>query len=148
MTNSHRIAFLTVVLAVSLSAFPATSTMHVALLGDSLAFGAGDETGKGIGGRLEPELRSRGIESIVTTNHGVTGATTRDLDAALRKPAVRTAIARANAVVISVGANDLRATLLGEEPLRSPLLIADEVLDSIGAIVAEVRRVNPKTRIL
>ena len=148
MTTSLRILFLTVVLAASLSASPATSTMHVALLGDSLAFGAGDETGKGIGGRLEPELRSRGIQSIVTSNHGVTGATTRDLDAALRKPAVRTAIVRANAVVISVGANDLRGTLLGEEPLRSPLLIAEEVLNNISAIVAEVRRVNPKTRIL
>lgn len=148
MTTSLRISLLMVVLAVSLPAAPATGTMHVALVGDSLAFGAGDESGKGIGGRLEPELRSRGIKSIVTTNFGVTGATTRDLNAALRKPAVREAVARAHAVVISAGANDLRATLLGEEPLRSPLIIAGEVLDNIEAIVAEVRRVNPKARIL
>jgi len=148
MILSLRIALLTLVLAVSLSAAPATSSMHVALVGDSLAFGAGDETGQGIGGRLEPELRRRGVKSIVTTNHGVTGATTRDLHAALRKPAVRTAIERANAVVISAGANDLRAMLLGEERLRSPLIVADEVLNNIESIVGEVRRVNPTTRIL
>src|SRR5687767_10813779 len=148
MTTTFRSVLLTVVVAVSLAAWPATAGMNVALLGDSLAFGAGDETGKGLAGRLEPELRRRGIKSIVTTNLAVTGATTRDLGAALGKEATRTAVAQANAVVISIGANDLRATLLGEERLRSPLIIADEVLRNIGSIVAEVRRLNPHTRIL
>src|SRR5688500_18913561 len=64
MTTSVRIAVLTAVLAVALPSYSAPGEMHVALLGDSLAFGAGDETGKGIGGRLEPELRSRGVKSI------------------------------------------------------------------------------------
>lgn len=148
MTTTARIAVLTAVLAVALPSYSAPGAMHVALLGDSLAFGAGDEEGKGIGGRLEPELRSRGVKSIITNNLGVTGATTSDLSAALRKAPARTAITRADAIVISIGANDLRSTLLGEEPIRSPLLIADEVLRNIEAIVGEVRRVNPKTRIL
>lgn len=148
MTTPRRIAVLTVLLALVVPAYSAPGEMHVTLLGDSLAFGAGDETGKGIGGRIEPELRSRGVKSIVTTNLGVTGATTSDLAAELRKPAARAAIARADAIVISIGANDLRSTLLGEQPMRSPVVIADEVLANIEAIVGEVRRVNQKSRIL
>jgi lysophospholipase L1-like esterase len=143
-----RILVLTVALAAALPSHSAPGEMRVTLLGDSLAFGAGDEEGKGIGGRLEPELRSRGVKSIVTSNLGVTGATTSDLSGELRKPAARKAITNADAIVISIGANDLRSTLLGEQPMRSPLVIADEVLQNIEAIVGEVRRVNPKSRIL
>lgn len=150
MTPILRIALLPVVLAVAFAASPAEATrsMHVALVGDSLAFGAGDEDGKGIGGRLEPEMRSRGIDSLVTTNLGVTGATTRDLEAALLVAATRKAIESADAIVISIGANDLRKTLLGEERLRSPLLIADEVLRRMDGIVTEIRAMNSNARIL
>ncbi|HUP46451.1 MAG TPA: GDSL-type esterase/lipase family protein [Thermoanaerobaculia bacterium] len=150
MTTPLRAAVLSAILAASLAAYPASMprTMHVALVGDSLAYGAGDEAGKGIAGRLEPELRSRGIESIVTTNLGSTGATTRDLAAVLRLRATRTAIARVDAIVLSAGANDLRAMLLGREPMRSPLIIADEVLRNMDAIVADIRSLNPNARIL
>lgn len=126
----------------------AANSFHVALIGDSLASGAGDEAGKGIAGRLEPELRRRGVESVAATNFGVTGATTRDLESALGRAPIRAAIRRADAVVVSIGANDLRGLLLGEEPVRSPLLIAGEVLQRLGAIVATVRELNPKARIL
>ncbi|HUP50742.1 MAG TPA: GDSL-type esterase/lipase family protein [Thermoanaerobaculia bacterium] len=148
--SMFRAALLAAALATAVTAYPASGPreIHVALVGDSLAYGAGDESGRGIGGRLEPELRSRGIDSIVTTNLGATGATTRDLAAALRRPATRAALARAHAVVVSIGANDLRRPLLGEEPLRSPLLIVDEVLRNIEGIVAELRRINPEARIL
>ena len=150
MTSSLRAATLAAALTVSLAAYPATAprTIHVALLGDSLAFGAGDEAGKGIGGRLEPELRSRGVRTVTTTNLGATGATTADVTARLSLPATRSAIARADAIVLSMGANDLRVMLTGEQPLRSPLLIADEVLRSIAATVAELHRINPNARVL
>src|SRR5687767_6712006 len=107
MTTSRRIVILHLVLAISVSASALSEPrkINVALVGDSLAFGAGDESGKGLGGRLEPELRSRGIHSIVTTNLGATGATTRDLEKSLRQRATQSAIARANAVVVSIGAN-------------------------------------------
>lgn len=150
MKTSLRIAILAAVLAASVTARPSPlpPEMRVALVGDSLVHGAGDESGKGLAGRLERELRSRGFGSIVTTNLGVTGATTDDLGAALRLPKTRAAVRRAHAVVVSVGANDLRATLFGDEPVRSPLVIADQVLRNIDGIVDEIRALNPGTRIL
>ena len=57
--------------------------IRVVTLGDSLAYGAGDEQREGIAGRLEDELRRRGITSEVT-NHGVNGAQTADLLARLK----------------------------------------------------------------
>jgi lysophospholipase L1-like esterase len=148
MIRTRVLSILFALLAAQLPAATASRAMHVALVGDSLAYGAGDESGQGIGGRLEPELRSRGIESIVTTNLGVTGSTTRDLEAKLRLPGTRKTIRAAQAVVVSAGANDLRAAFMGEQPMKSPLLIADEVLRNIDEIVATIREINPDARIL
>ena len=143
------------ILSAALAAVPATAysispqrPMHVAVLGDSLAHGAGDEEGKGIAGRLEGELRSRGIDSVITTKLGATGATTRDFNAALSQPVHRESIARADAIVLSIGANDLRVALLGGRSSESPLDIVDQVLRDIGATVAELHLINPHARIL
>jgi lysophospholipase L1-like esterase len=148
MTSSIRVAILTVALAASLTAHTALAErhLHVVTIGDSLAYGIGDEEGKGIAGRLEPELRDRGIESVVTANLAANGATTRDVSARLREPETRSAIARANAVVLSVGANDFRLPL-SEQTLRSPRLIVEQVLRDIDATVAELHRINPTARI-
>lgn len=149
MIRSIRFAALAATLAVAtLHAAPPARSMHVALLGDSLAYGVGDESGKGIAGRLEPELRSRGVDSMVATNLGAYGATTRDLAAKLRQPDARAAIATADAVVLSIGANDVRLLLTGGEPLRSPLAIAGDVLRNIERIVAELRLLNPDAQVL
>lgn len=148
MRRSIRSAIFTLVLVVSAYAGAAPSEIHVALLGDSLAHGVGDEAGKGIAGRIEPELRSRGVAAIHTTNLGKNGATTRDLVARLADPATRAVLGRADAIVLSIGANDVRPQLLGEEPLRSPVVLVDEVLRNLDTIVAELRRINPGAQIL
>jgi lysophospholipase L1-like esterase len=148
MTNSIRLVFVTAAFAALISSPAFAREMRVALIGDSLAFGAGDEAGKGIAGRIEPELRQRGFKSIVATNLGVTGATSRDLTAVLEQTATRKAIARAHAVVLSAGANDVRPKLLGEEPLQSPLVIAEQVLNNLEAAISEIHRLNPEARIL
>jgi lysophospholipase L1-like esterase len=148
MTNSIRFAFVTAAFAALISAPAFAREMRLAFIGDSLAYGTGDEAGKGIAGRIEPELRERGFKSIATTNLGVTGTTSRDLTAALQQAATRKAIASAHAIVLSAGANDVRPTLLGEEPLQSPLVIAEEVLNNLEGVVSEIHRLNPEARIL
>ncbi|HVS30791.1 MAG TPA: GDSL-type esterase/lipase family protein [Thermoanaerobaculia bacterium] len=148
MTPSIRAVILAAALTAPLTAYPAPREFHVAVVGDSLAQGAGDESGQGIAGRLEPELRSRGVDSVVTVNFGANGATTSDIAARLRQPATRVALARANAIVLSAGANDLRRSVTGEQPLRSPLVIVDQVLRNIAGIVAELHRINPEAHIL
>lgn len=135
------------VAAASVQAKPAAKSLHVALVGDSLAYGAGDEEGKGIAGRLQPELRSRGIDSVVTTNLGTTGATTIEVGAKLRDAATRRKLAGADAIVLSMGANDLRE-LFSEGGIGSPFELIDRVLSNIRSAVTDLRRLNPDAKIL
>src|SRR5688572_3277456 len=96
-------------------------TLHVVSLGDSLAYGAGDESGEGITGRLEDELRVRGVTAVETVNLGVNGAQTNDVLARLKQERTRKAITAADAVVLSIGANDLfRTPHSREEIMRNP----------------------------
>lgn len=150
MTSLHRATLFMALLVTSAAhaAVPAPPRpLQIALVGDSLAYGAGDEQGKGIGGRLQPELRSRGNLTAVTTNFGTTGATTLEVAAKLRDAATRRKLAEADAIVLSTGANDVREALFGDGE-SSPLTLVDEVLGNIAAIVTDLRRINPRARIL
>jgi lysophospholipase L1-like esterase len=120
----------------------------VVTLGDSLAYGAGDETHSGIAGRLKDELHARGV-SADTVNLGVNGAQTADLIARLGQDRVRRNVASADAIVLSIGANDLfRTPGAREETLRNPLTVAGRILDRIAKIVTELHALNPAVRVL
>ena len=115
--------------------------MKLVALGDSLAYGAGDETGGGLAGRL------RG--TFDTVNLGVNGAQTSDLLGRLRQERVRREVAGADAIVLSIGANDLfRSQAARNETLRAPLAVAMRILGRIEQVVGELRRLNPSARIL
>ena len=112
-------------------------SLHVVTLGDSLAYGAGDETGRGIAGRLEEELRRRGMTDSETVNLGVNGAQTADLLARLKQDRVRKPVARADAIILSIGANDLfRTQSAREETLRAPLVVAERGIVVFNAVCA------------
>lgn len=123
--------------------------IDVVALGDSLARGTGDEQSEGLTGRLKSELTRRGIPSVKTVNLGVNGARTADVLARLREPQVREAIAAADAVVLSIGANDLAETATSRDvSLRKLLDAADTILDHIAEVVDTVHELNPHGRIL
>lgn len=123
--------------------------IRVVAIGDSLAYGTGDESGEGIAGRLEDELRTRGITSVETQNLGVNGAQTADLITRLKQERTRKAVADADAIVLSIGANDLfRTPGAREETLQNPLAVASRILTRLESIVAELHRLAPKARIL
>jgi lysophospholipase L1-like esterase len=123
--------------------------LHVVALGDSLAYGAGDESGEGIAGRLDDELRNHGVAEVETVNLGVNGAQTSDLMSRLKQKRVRDEIARADAIVLSIGANDLfRTPHSREETLRAPLAVAERILGRIETIVRELHTINPRARVM
>ena len=125
------------------------ASIRVVTLGDSLAYGAGDETGKGLAGRLKVELKDRGVSDVTTVNLGVNGAQTSDLIARLKSERVRSAVGDADAIVLSIGANDLfRTPSAREQTLHNPLAVADRILGRIETIVGEIRAINPAARIL
>lgn len=124
-------------------------TLHVVAIGDSLAYGAGDESGAGIAGRLQGELLAQGIGEVETVNLGVNGAQTADLIRRLEQKRVRDQIARADAIVLSIGANDLfRSPHSREEMMRAPLAAAERILGRISTIVTELHEINPRAKIL
>ena len=153
------VASMLVYLAIGCGGRPATATMtktstarqlplqepaihRVVMLGDSLAYGTGDELGKGIAGRLDRE-------SFSTLNLGVNGAQTTDLRGKLGQESFRHRIGDADAIVLSIGANDLFRTQSGrEETLRDPIGVATKILDRISDIVSDLHQVAPNARIL
>ena len=118
------------------------------ILGDSLARGAGDERGFGIAGRLDAELRRRGIRARRTYNLGVNGARTNDLLRQLESENVRRILAESNVIVVSIGGNDLwggtewRNVSTSEAGTRM-----NDVMGRIGEIVQRIRTANPRARI-
>lgn len=134
------------------SAAPTAASQQPAIapliLGDSLGRGTGDETGLGIGGRLEADLRQRHLSVRPLTNLAVNGARSPDLLALLAHPNVRTLIAQSNVIVVSIGGNDLFGT--GDwrsAPPRDPDVVMVGVLDRIDSIVKAIRAANPRARI-
>ena len=129
---------------------PAASRAVIApvILGDSLARGAGDERGLGIGGRLDAELVRRRIPARRTYNLGVNGSRTQDLLRQTESVNVQRILAESNVIILSIGGNDL----WGGEEWRSVSTADAEarmnaVLERIESIVQRVRKANPKARI-
>jgi lysophospholipase L1-like esterase len=115
---------------------------RVAILGDSVAHGTGDESGRGIAGNLDALLGDK----HVIENLGIDGARTWNVLALLRNGA---AIATCDAVVISIGGNDL----FGDSVARLATLVApsyamDRAIARVAAIVAAIHRRNPATRVI
>lgn len=118
------------------------------VLGDSVARGAGDESGRGIGGWLDERLRTAGIQSSSTTNLGVNGARTGVVRNVLRRESTRAALRRADAVIVSVGGNDLygdsNARLLAS---LSPERQRRRTIAKVTKVVAEIRALNPAAHV-
>ena len=129
------------------AAAPATVLAPI-ILGDSLARGAGDESGLGIGGRLDQELRRRGVRARRTYNLGINGARTKDLLAQLERPNVQELLRQSNVIVVSIGGNDL----WGGNDWRNaappdPDAAMTDVLRRIETVIERIRAVNPRARI-
>lgn len=126
----------------------ARGTIAPIILGDSLARGAGDESGLGISGRLDDELKGRKLAARKTYNLGVNGARTADLLRQLETPNVRTMLAESNVIVVSIGGNDLwggndwRSVATADADARM-----DDVLARIESAIASIRSANPRARI-
>lgn len=118
------------------------------ILGDSLARGAGDQQGLGIGGRLDQELRRRGMRAQRTYNVAVNGARTRDLLEVLERPNVQQLLRESNTIIVSIGGNDL----WGGNDWRNaappdPDAVMSDVLTRIESAIEKIRAANPTARI-
>ncbi|HEY8130486.1 MAG TPA: GDSL-type esterase/lipase family protein [Thermoanaerobaculia bacterium] len=124
-------------------------TLRVVVIGDSLAQGTGDESGKGIPGDLEDEVRQRGISSVEVKSYGVAGATTEDVAHRMDDDAIRNDVANADAVVLSVGANNVfQDPEARARAIRDRDAYAREILERVAGVVAQIRAINPDAEII
>lgn len=111
----------------------------VAILGDSVARGAGDETGRGMASYLP---------DVAVMNLGIDGARTYTVLRHVRKSSVARALSSADAVIVSIGGNDL----FGDSRARlfstfAPELSMRRAISRVKRVVAAVRRENASARI-
>lgn len=107
---------------------------RIAVLGDSVAHGAGDESGRaGIAGRLG------------AANFGVDGARTHGVLDVLRRADVGAVLRSADIVVVSIGGNDL----FGDGAARFLTRLAPaRAINRIAAIVDRIHAANPAARVV
>ncbi|MFB9328133.1 GDSL-type esterase/lipase family protein [Paenibacillus aurantiacus] len=118
---------------------------RVVALGDSLTRGAGDPSGKGYVGYMTDELKTKAADQeIVVKNYGVDGMRTPELAESLAKPAVRAELAAANAVVVSIGGNDLfrSGETLGNLDPVNIASIQETFLTDLSRVLKELRTLN------
>jgi lysophospholipase L1-like esterase len=112
---------------------------RVAIVGDSVAHGAGDESGRGIAGNLDALLGGKHL----VTNLGINGARTWNVLLLLQRPIV------ADAIVLSIGGNDLYGDSIARfTTLVAPTLAMERTIDRIATIVAAIHHENPSTRVV
>jgi lysophospholipase L1-like esterase len=114
---------------------------RILVLGDSVAHGAGDESGRGLAADIDRELARLGIAHDAVIDAAINGSRTWQLASAVVQPRVRELVARADAIVVSIGGNDLygdsRARMLS---MLAPQLRMDVVVDRITSIVHTLER--------
>jgi lysophospholipase L1-like esterase len=120
------------------------------VLGDSLARGTGDESGRGWAGDVFDAFKLRGAARMA--NLGVDGAESADVRKVAETPNVRTLASSADVILFSAGGNDLSHSATRD--MRSPAEMAgsldkarDAYVTNLRAILKDLREANPKSPI-
>ena len=117
--------------------------VRILVLGDSLAKGTGDETGKGFGVRVQESFRANGKGPAELTNLAVNGMETPEVLAVAETPNVRALARSASLILLSAGGNDLShgATSFGSRGDASPAALPDAVAAARGRYVENLRKI-------
>jgi lysophospholipase L1-like esterase len=82
-------------------------TLSLLIMGDSIARGTGDETGKGFSAYLPDYLKNLTPKQVAVTNIGINGLQSKGLQDLLQGGKMNALLADADFVLISIGGNDL-----------------------------------------
>lgn len=130
----------------ALAAIPKpTGELFVLVLGDSLAKGTGDETGKGYAGVLLDRLKKSRPATVA--NLAVPGAVSKDVAELVEGSNVRSLAASADLILLSAGGNDL-SRAVRESPGSAVQMTADvtkaraQFLENMKGILGRLREAN------
>jgi lysophospholipase L1-like esterase len=121
------------------------------VLGDSLARGTGDETGKGFASDVFETLKKG--RPVDIANLAVNGAESRDVLKVLDSENVRRLAASADWILLSVGGNDLshavprEAAAMTSAPLEEIVLSRARYAGNLRQILSRLREANPRAPI-
>jgi lysophospholipase L1-like esterase len=114
------------------------------VLGDSLARGTGDETGKGFASNVLESVKKAGAADMA--NLAVNGAESSDVVRVLQSENVGRLAASADWILLSVGGNDLSHATREAAGANSPLEISaarTRYASNLRQILSRLREVNP-----
>ena len=114
------------------------------VLGDSLARGTGDETGKGFAADVLDAVKKKGAADMA--NLAVNGAESGDVLKVLDSENVRRFAASADAILLSAGANDLTHAVPLQAPSAPSASPLDEILASRARYAANLRQILSRLR--
>lgn len=126
--------------------------IRMAVIGDSLARGTGDDEGLGFVRRAANLLKDEGKDVQVLNNLGVNGLRTDALLKKLDEQGVQYVLQQSNFILLSIGANDLfqgGQVLQGEDPPTAEKLAAalPETSKRLQEILKKVKEINPNAQI-
>ncbi|GGG11719.1 GDSL-type esterase/lipase family protein [Paenibacillus aceti] len=132
----------------------AAAPYDLTAIGDSLAKGTGDDTGKGFARRTVELLTKKDKESQLINNLGINGLTTKALLPMLDESGVQYGLKQAGIIILSIGGNDLFAGAHGYKN-SGELPSAAEMDAAVAAsgenfkqIVKKLREINPDAQLV
>lgn len=121
-------------------------TSSILIMGDSIAFGIGDEENLGIGGRYRALLED---EEVELTNIAVPGYETEQLLNLVEMGENNSSISQADLIIISIGGNDLNR-LEYEDSLTMNIVFQEglkKYIENLDLLVKEIRGINPDAQL-
>ncbi|MEX0878824.1 MAG: GDSL-type esterase/lipase family protein [Thermoanaerobaculia bacterium] len=130
---------------------PRDGTYRILVVGDSLAKGTGDESGKGFAVDVLDAAKKRGAAEM--TNLGVNGMESPEVRALVETGNVRALAGGADLILVSAGGNDLShgATRGSASPSDVAGAVADargRYVENLRAILTTLREANPPAPIV
>lgn|GEM_PF-6350357 len=132
----------------SRTASPRKGPVHLVALGDSLAHGFGDASGRGFVGDVGADYRAAGA-TVMETNLGIDGLTSDGLLQELKQSSVQTALSSATVILLSIGGNDLN-NAAGFPNISRPRIAAAQshFQKNLTSILQKLRQENQTAPIL
>jgi lysophospholipase L1-like esterase len=128
---------------------PGKARKLLLVLGDSLAKGTGDESGRGFATDVLDALRKRGPVEI--GNLAVNGAESAEVRELVGQENVRSLAATADWILLSVGGNDLSHAVPGDgspaAPVESVARAREDFASNLRAILSALRAASPSAPI-
>ncbi len=121
-----------------------SNSVSLLIIGDSIAKGTGDETGKGFSFYLRDYLKNQTSKEVVADTIGIDGLQTNGLLELVHGENLKPALAAADLLLISIGGNDLRQIRRLKDMARDDVFqkTFDSYVTGLTSILKTIRRIN------